>query len=199
METTEVTKKRLPEKERKLSILKALADLLMTVNGPVTTKALANKLEISEAALYRHFPSKTKIYDELISYTQTYFQGGVNKIRSQPISGLEQAEQICLFLISVIQSNPAIVILYTGDALGAEKDRLKQSINNVFDSFQSNIKQALGTAILQKLVPESYDINLRANLLVALVLGHWVRFSRGDNFGMPVNFRKQIQLILTAT
>lgn len=197
METNTVTeKKRLSTNERKLSILKALTELLMTEKGAVTTKALAAKLNISEGALYRHFPSKAKIYDALLDYAQSYFQTNINAIFTSTPSGLLQIEQIALFLVQNIKTNPSIVMLLTGDALGQEKERLKVRVNEIFNLFQSAFKQAMRNALAQNQIPATYDGVTRANMLVALVLGHWIRFAKGNTTDLPVNIQKQIRITI---
>jgi TetR/AcrR family transcriptional regulator len=130
--------------ERKLEILKALAEMLEAPRwGRITTAALAAKLDVSEAALYRHFASKAQMYEGLIEFIESSVFTLANKITNDESDGKKQADKLLEMLLAFAEKNPGMVRVMTGDALVGEHERLQARMNQFFDRFEATLKQAL--------------------------------------------------------
>jgi TetR/AcrR family transcriptional regulator len=133
--------------ERRLEILKALAQMLEAPRWErITTAALAERLDVSEAALYRHFASKAQMYEGLIEFIETSVFTLANRITQDEADGLHQAEQLVEMLLAFAEKNPGMVRVMTGDALVGEHERLQLRMNQFFDRFESTLKQSLRAA-----------------------------------------------------
>ena len=133
--------------ERRLEILKALAQMLEAPKWEkITTAALAEKLSVSEAALYRHFASKAQMYEGLIEFIESSVFSLANKIAEDEADGRRQCEQLLEMLLAFAEKNPGMVRVMTGDALVGEHVRLQARMNQFFDRFESTLKQALRAA-----------------------------------------------------
>lgn len=197
MDASTETKNRKKSSDRKLEILRTLVRMMTeSENKHITTKSLAAAIGVSEAALYRHFPSKTKMYEEIIGFAENYVMTAVNSISSSEYSGLEQAKKLFLALIDIKTKEPGLVFLFCGDSLTSEDPRLQGELNRFYGQLQAVFKQSLRLAVAQEEVPEGYDVLTRANMLVALILGHWLRFAKGDASGGAVDPEKQVYLVL---
>jgi TetR/AcrR family transcriptional regulator len=130
--------------ERKLEILKALAEMLEAPRWEkITTAALAAKLDVSEAALYRHFASKAQMYEGLIEFIENSVFTLANKITDDESDGGKRADKLLEMLLAFAEKNPGMVRVMTGDALVGEHERLQARINQFFDRFEATLKQAL--------------------------------------------------------
>ena len=197
MDASTETKSKKKSSDRKLEILRTLVRMMTeSENKHITTKSLAAVIGVSEAALYRHFPSKTKMYEEIIGFAENYVMTAVNSISSSEYSGLEQAKKLFLALIDIKTKEPGLVFLFCGDSLTSEDPRLQGELNRFYGQLQAVFKQSLRLAVAQEEVPEGYDVLTRANMLVALILGHWLRFAKGDASGGAVDPEKQVYLVL---
>lgn len=133
--------------ERKLEILKALAQMLEAPRWQkITTAALAARLDVSEAALYRHFASKAQMYEGLIDFIETSVFTLANKITGDEGDGRKQADRLLEMLLAFAEKNPGMVRVMTGDALVGEHERLQARMNQFFDRFEATLKQALRAA-----------------------------------------------------
>jgi TetR/AcrR family transcriptional regulator len=133
--------------ERRLEILKALAQMLEAPRWEkVTTAALAAKLDVSEAALYRHFASKAQMFEGLIEFIESSVFTLANKISAAESDGRKQADQLLQMLLAFAEKNPGMVRVMTGDALVGEHERLQARMNQFFDRFEATLKQALRAA-----------------------------------------------------
>lgn len=196
MDVSTETKSRKKSSDRKLEILRTLVRMMTeSENKHITTKSLAAAIGISEAALYRHFPSKARMYEEIIGFAENYVMTAVNNISSSEYSGLEQAKKLFLALIDIKAKEPGLVFLFCGDSLTSEDPRLQGELNRFYGQLQAVFKQSLRLAVAQEEVPEGYDVLTRANMLVALILGHWLRFAKGDASGGAVDPEKQVYLV----
>lgn len=146
---------------------------------------------MSEAALYRHFPSKTKMYEEIIGFAENYVMTAVNNISSSEYSGLEQAKKLFLALTDIKAKEAGLVFLFCGDSLTSEDPRLQAELNRFYGQLQAVFKQSLRLAVAQEEVPENYDVLTRANMLVALILGHWLRFAKRTPQEAPLILRSR--------
>ena len=197
MDASTETKSKKKSSDRKLEILRTLVRMMTeSENKHITTKSLAAAIGVSEAALYRHFPSKTKMYEEIIGFAENYVITAVNSISSSEYSGLEQAKKLFLALIDIKTKEPGLIFLFCGDSLTSEDPRLQGELNRFYGQLQAVFKQSLRLAVAQEEVPEGYDVLTRANMLVALILGHWLRFAKGDASGGAVDPEKQVYLVL---
>jgi len=133
--------------ERRLEILKALAEMLEQPKWErITTAALAEKLDVSEAALYRHFASKAQMYEGLIEFIESSVFTLANRITADESDGERQAAKLLEMLLAFAEKNPGMVRVMTGDALVGEHERLQARMNQFFDRFESTLKQSLRLA-----------------------------------------------------
>ncbi|ABR89384.1 transcriptional regulator, TetR family [Janthinobacterium sp. Marseille] len=164
--------------ERKLQILQTLATMLEQPKGEkITTAALAARLEVSEAALYRHFASKAQMFEGLIEFIETTVFGLINKITEQQENGLSQVQAVILMLLNFAERNPGMTRVMIGDALVNEDERLQTRMNQFIDRIELALKQSLRIAATQGQANEA-EVAVRANLIANAVLGHWQRYAK---------------------
>jgi TetR/AcrR family transcriptional regulator len=164
---------------RKLQILQTLAAMLEDPKGEkVTTAALAARLDVSEAALYRHFASKAQMFEGLIEFIETTVFGLINEISVKETSGLKQARSIIAMLLDFAQTNRGMTRVLIGDALVNENERLQERMNQMFERIESSLKQSYRLAVTEHELPESFDPASRASMVVAFVIGRWHRFAK---------------------
>ena len=133
--------------ERKLQILRTLAEMLQDPKGEkITTAALAAKLDVSEAALYRHFASKAQMYEGLIEFIESSLFGLINQITAEQSDGAKQLHAMLAMLLGFAEKNPGMTRVLTGDALVNEDPRLQSRINQLHDKLEAALKQALRVA-----------------------------------------------------
>ena len=186
-----------PKGARRFDILKAMVSLLQQEGRKkITTKSLASHIGLSEAALYRHFASKAQMYDSLLESVESSLISLINQIEFSENSGLFQAESITASLMLLPNEQPGIVILLVGDFLANEDPRLQSRISLIFDKLKARIKQSLRTAQLQKEVTEDYDVELRSQVLLSTILGHWLMFCRSNLLPEQTQIFDEIKLIL---
>jgi TetR/AcrR family transcriptional regulator len=163
--------------ERKLQILQTIAEMLQDPKGEkITTALLAKKLDVSEAALYRHFASKAQMYEGLIEFIETGLFSVINKINADEQSGIKQAEMIVALLLGFAQKNRGLTRVLTGDALVNEDDRLQVRINQLLDRVEAALKQALRIAASSNELPQGEDAAAAANLCLCYAIGRWQLF-----------------------
>lgn len=164
--------------ERKLQILQALAGMLENPKGEkVTTAALAAKLDVSEAALYRHFASKAQMFEGLIEFIETSVFTLVNKISQHEDNGRQQAVAIGRMLLDFAEQNPGMTKVMIGEALVNEDERLQQRMNQFVERIELALRQAWKLAATQGGPPEEQSA-ARAALMMAFVIGRWHRFAK---------------------
>ena len=164
---------------RRQQILECLAQMLEeSPGGRITTAALATKVGVSEAALYRHFPSKTKMFEGLIEFIEDTIFSRVKLILSDSKSAQSRCEQILLLLLTFTERNPGITRLLTGDALAGETDRLHQRIAQFFDRLETQLKQILREAEMQEGLRTRCPSNIAANTILALAEGRIAQYVR---------------------
>ena len=177
--------------ERKLEILKALAEMLEAPKWEkITTAALAEKLGVSEAALYRHFASKAQMYEGLIQFIEESVFTLANKITQDEADGGKQAEKLTEMLLAFAEKNPGMVRVMTGDALVGEHERLQARMNQFFERFESTLKQALRVA-------SDADANGRSGALLRYSIGCMHQFAKSGFSKKPgENFAAQKKYLL---
>jgi TetR/AcrR family transcriptional regulator len=164
--------------ERKLQILQTLAGMLEQPKGEkITTAALAAKLDVSEAALYRHFASKAQMFEGLIEFIESTVFGLINQITEQKENGLAQVQAITGMLLNFAERNPGMTRVIIGDALVNEDERLQVRMNQFIERVELAYKQALRVAATQGQFNET-EVGTRANMITSLVLGRWHRFAK---------------------
>jgi len=164
---------------RKLQILQMLATMLEDPKGEkVTTAALAARLNVSEAALYRHFASKAQMFEGLIEFIETTIFGLINKISTEEPSGSKQVRAMVSMLLDFAQTNRGMTRVLIGDALVNENERLQERMNQLFERVEASIRQGFRVAVTENELPDTFDAGARAVLVVAFVLGRWHRFAK---------------------
>jgi len=173
---------------RRLQILQTLASMLEDPKGEkVTTAALAERLSVSEAALYRHFASKAQMFEGLIEFVETTIFGLINDIAGRETSGLRQARSMVLMLLEFAQTNRGMTRVLIGDALVNENERLQERMNQMFERIESSLKQSFRLAVTEKELPAEFDPAARAALVVAYVIGRWHRFAKSGFRKLPAD------------
>ena len=163
--------------ERKLQILQTIAAMLENpAGGKVTTALLAAKLDVSEAALYRHFASKAQMYEGLIEFIESGICSVLNQIGVDEEAGLRQAELMVATALRFAQKNRGLTRVLVGDALVHENPRLQVRINQLLDRIEATLKQSLRIAVTQGALAAEHDVGAHAAILVIYVIGRWHRF-----------------------
>jgi TetR/AcrR family transcriptional regulator len=175
--------------ERRLQILKVLAQMLQDPKGEkITTAALAKRLDVSEAALYRHFASKAQMFEGLIEFIEQSLFGLVNKITAEEDDGIKQTHAILASLLGFAEKNPGMTRVLLGDALVNEDERLQARINQLHDRLEATLKQCLRVAGTQgaQAQPQA-DPGAQANLLLCYVIGRWQQFAKSGFKRLPTD------------
>ena len=185
--------------ERRVQILQTLAAMLERPGAErVTTAALAAQLEVSEAALYRHFASKAQMFEGLIDFIEQSVFTLVNQIVERESDGKEQAARIVTMLMQFAEKNPGMTRVMVGDALVYENERLQSRMNQFFDKIESTLRQALrGAVIADGSDTPTVDAQVRAGALTAFVAGRLQRYARSGFRRLPSeHLDAAIQLML---
>jgi TetR/AcrR family transcriptional regulator len=164
--------------ERKLQILQTLAAMLEHPKGEkVTTAALAAKVAVSEAALYRHFASKAQMFEGLIEFIEASIFGLINQINESQEDGMVQAQSTIMMLLNFAERNPGMTRVLIGDALVNEDERLQLRMNQLAERMEMAFRQSLRLAASQGHFAEE-EAQARASLLCSFVMGRWLRFAK---------------------
>ena len=166
--------------ERRIQILQALASMLEQPGAErVTTSALAARLDVSEAALYRHFASKAQMFEGLIEFIEQSVFTLVNQIIEREANYAVRLRKIVTLVLQFAEKNPGMTRVMAGDALVFENDRLQERMNQFFDKLEASLKQTLreASATTSTETP-TLDAQVRASVITAFMLGRLQRFSR---------------------
>ncbi len=175
--------------ERKLQILQVLAEMLENPRAErITTAALAAKLDVSEAALYRHFASKAQMFEGLIEFIEQTLFSLINKLTAEEKNGIRQIEGILSLLLGFAKKNPGMTRVLIGDALVNENDRLQVRINQLHDRLEATLKQALRFAAGEQGITSGLDAAAQANLLMCYVTGRWHQFAKSGFKRDPLEY-----------
>ena len=187
--TTEAVRKRPKPGERRIQILQALAEMLENPQGErVTTAALAAKIQVSEAALYRHFASKAQMFEGLIGFIEQSIFGLINQIIARQEGGKEQVAEIVSMLLAFSEKNSGMTRVLLGDSLFQEDARLQERINQVLERVEASLKQSFRIMQSQLNIQwTSEDISLRSTLVMSYVVGRWHRFARSGFKKSPMD------------
>ena len=183
--------------DRKLQILQALAQMLEHPRGEkITTSALASKLAVSEAALYRHFASKAQMFEGLIEFIEASVFSLINQITEKQEGGLLQVSAIAMMLLNFAEHNPGMTRVLIGDALINEDERLLMRMSQFYDRIELAFRQSFKIAVTQGHVKEN-EVGMRASVIISFVIGRWHRFVRGGfKQGLSEGMPDQIALFL---
>ena len=166
---------------RKDQILKALARMLEAAPGQrITTAALAREVGVSEAALYRHFPSKARMFEGLIKFIEDTLFARITRIINEEDSAEIRCHNILLLLLTFCDKNPGMTRLLTGDALAGETERLRERIAQFFGRLEAQLKQVLREAQIRENLKTTISPTILTNLLLASVEGRLVQFVRSE-------------------
>lgn len=166
--------------ERRQQILEALA--LMLENDPgnrITTAQLAARVGVSEAALYRHFPSKARMLEELIAFSEDSVFSRINRILAETSEPETRLLHILTLVLSFAERNPGIARLLTGDALTGEHDRLRQRVHQWQERLELALRQVLRDAERDQGLRTQQPANTAARLLCVFAMGSVLRFVQG--------------------
>lgn len=167
--------------DRRTQILQALAQMLESSPGArITTAALAKQVGVSEAALYRHFPSKAKMFEGLIEFIEESLFTRITRIIQEENDTQEKVQFILQLTLGFADQNPGMCRLLTGDALAGETERLRKRISQIFERIETQIKQILREAELKQGLRTSISVTASANLLVAMVEGKIRQYVRSE-------------------
>jgi TetR/AcrR family transcriptional regulator len=178
--STAVVRKRPKPGERRLQILQTIASMLQEgAAEKVTTAALAAKLSLSEAALYRHFASKAQMFEGLLDFIEETIFSLINQIESRPGVPAARAREIVLMLLGFAEKNPGMTRVLIGDAIVNEDSRLQARVNQLLERVEASIRQCLR---LQRAESEAAqlapDLALQSAMAMAFVQGRWLQFAK---------------------
>lgn len=166
---------------RSQDILQALARMLENSRGGrITTAALAAELGVSEAALYRHFPSKTRMYEGLIDFIEETIFARVNTITKDEPDAISQCYRIISLTLAFAEKNAGISRLLHGDALTGETERLHQRIAQFFSRLESQFKQILREAEISQGLRINPSVSVATDIMIVILEGKISQFVRSD-------------------
>lgn len=173
--------------ERRLQILQALAAMLEAPGADrITTAALAARLDVSEAALYRHFASKAQMFEGLIEFIEHSLFSLANQVLEREADPAAQIARIVSALLQFAEKNPGMGRVLAGDALVFEHERLNQRINQCLERMESLLRQpARALAEARGAQTPTVDAQARASAVLSLVLGRWQRHARTGFTRLP--------------
>ncbi|WP_373091394.1 nucleoid occlusion factor SlmA [Zhongshania sp.] len=182
---------------RREEILQALAKMLESQPGTrITTAKLAAEVGVSEAALYRHFPSKAKMFEGLIEFVEDAIFSRVSLILGEESHALDQIAKVLQLLLTFTERNPGITRIFNGDALAGENERLRSRVVQFYDRLETQLKQILREAEIREGLRTRITANSTANILIAAAEGRIGQFVRSDFKRLPTeNWEEQWQLL----
>lgn len=172
--------------ERREQILQALAAMLeKEPGGRITTAALAEEVGVSEAALYRHFPSKARMFEGLIAYIEETLFTRITRIATEVPSATQACEQIVWLVLLFAEKNPGISRVLNGDALAGETARLRTRVGQIFERLEAQLRQILREAELKEGLRTQVTVSATAALLLAFIEGRISQYIRTDFKQVP--------------
>jgi TetR/AcrR family transcriptional regulator len=181
------TRKRPKPGERRVQILQALATMLEQPGAErITTAALAARLDVSEAALYRHFASKAQMFEGLIEFIEQSIFGLVNQLGEREPDATARSRKLVTLLLQFGEKNPGMARVMVGDALVFENDRLQQRMNLFFDKVEASLRQNLReAAVLSGTGTPTVEAQADASVITAFCVGRLQRFARSGFKRLP--------------
>ncbi len=190
--------KKSPKPSRRQHILETFAVMLEESPGArITTAALAKKVGVSEAALYRHFASKSKMFEGLIEFIEETIFSRIHLIISDFPDTPTRCEKILWLLLSFAERNPGITRIMTGDALAGETENLRARVVQFFDRLETQLKQLLREAKMRENLESRLPIVVAANLLLSIAEGRIAQFVRSEFKRLPTeNWSDQWSVVM---
>lgn len=146
----------------------------------VTTAALAKRVGVTEAALYRHFPSKGKMFEGLIEFIEEAVFSRIKRINSEAGSGLEKLQKILTLVLAFAEKNPGLCRILMGDALAGENPKLRQRARQFFERLETELRQVIKQAEVGEKKKLRLTSALGANLLVLNIEGRIHQYVRTE-------------------
>ncbi|GIU46496.1 nucleoid occlusion factor SlmA [Shewanella sairae] len=186
-----------PKINRREHILQCLATMLETSPGQrITTAKLAAQVGVSEAALYRHFPSKARMFEGLIEFIEESLLSRINLIMDEEKDTMKRCQLLLQLLLVFAERNPGISRVLNGDALLGENERLRSRISQLFAKIETHLKQILREKSLREGKAFNLDEAVLANLLLAVAEGRIAQFVRSEFKLKPTkHFNEQWEFI----
>ena len=185
--------------QRAQEILQALARMLeVSRGGRITTAALAAEIGVSEAAPYRHFPSKTRMYEGLIDFIEETIFARVRTIVSDEPDAVTQCYRILSLVLAFSEKNPGITRILNGDALTGETERLHDRVAQLFDRLESQLKQTLREAEIRDGLKLSVPVSVAANLMLVSAEGKISQYVRSGFTKLPTEHWSEHWPLITA-
>lgn len=176
-----VTNEEQKKPSRKEQILQSLATILeQSPGGRITTAGLAKHVGVSEAALYRHFPSKAKMFEALIQFIENTIFSRISQIMNEEMEADKRCEKILGLILTFCERNPGITRILTGDPLAGETERLRQRVTQLFDRIEAQLRQIIREMPMRGQQETSTDPVVGANLLLSLAEGRIGQYVRSD-------------------
>src|SRR5262245_24448929 len=167
--------------DRRQQILEAFARMLESNPGlRITTAALAREVGVSEAALYRHFPSKAKMIEGLIEFMESSIFTRITRILAEDPSALGRCRNVVWLVLTFAEKNPGFARLLAGDALQGETDRLRTRMRQFFDRLETQLRQVIREGVARGEVDERLPVASAANLMLAITDGRISHFVRSE-------------------
>ena len=174
---TPAERKRPRPGERRVQILRMLATMLEQGDERITTAALAARLGVSEAALYRHFASKAQMFEGLIDFIENALMALIRQVQEREAPGHIQATRIVTLVLQFADKNPGMTRVMTGEALVLEHARLQERINFLFEKIEAALRQTLREGAADSATP-SVDAQIKASWLMAFTQGRLQQYAR---------------------
>ena len=173
--------------DRKQQILMALTEMLEEApDTRITTARIAAAVGVSEAALYRHFPSKRTMYAALLGFAEDTLFGLIGRIPGEQAGALDQCHRLLCIYLELCENNPGITRLLTGRALTGESLRLHQQVEQLYQRLETQLKQYLREAEMREQLRTHLPVATAANLLMATAEGRVLQFCRSDFRRSPI-------------
>jgi len=178
--------------QRRQQILEALAQMLEANPGNrITTAGLAKQVGVSEAALYRHFPSKSKMFEGLIEFIEETLFSRIKLILNEEPNAAIRCEKMLMLLLAFAERNPGITRILTGDALAGETERLHVRVAQLFDRFETQLRQVIREAEMREGLRPAIPLAAAANLMMATAEGRISQYVRSGFKRSPTEDWKQ--------
>jgi len=177
--------------ERRLQILQTLANMLEQPGGErITTAALAARIGVSEAALYRHFASKAQMFEGLIDFVEQSCMGLIRQVTDREPAGPNQALRIVSLILQFAEKNPGMCRVMTGDALIHEHERLQQRVNLLMDKIEAQLRQSL-KGVMEGSATPTVDVQVAASVMLAFLTGRLQRHVRSGFARKPTEYLQE--------
>ena len=171
---------------RKEQILQSLATMLeQSPGGRITTAGLARHVGVSEAALYRHFPSKARMFEALIEFIEDAIFPRISQIMNDESRAEFRCQKIVGLMLTLCERNPGITRVLTGDPLAGETERLRQRVSQLFDRIEANFRQIIREMPMRGEQETAIDAVVAANLILSFVEGRISQYVRSDFSRLP--------------